>query len=329
MKKLFALMTAVLLICSAAMAENAGDVPDFRTLAGLDRLEEKLSTGVVIERIYYTDGYGFSTSEFTTTDEAEIRQLWEALYRITVRGRTDESITDWYPQIVFYLSDGTMAHVSFESHWLSLPTPWPQANYELENDGAFWKLTAALVSRYESSVHPKETYLKIPPEGTCRIGVREAVEDHIDLALYTEDLYSRGEIESLSPGDTVVVDGKTYTAASIVFHGSGDSEGKGKFELIPEEEFDGYIVFEAVSECDFRAVVNDRIPCTYAGRTTVQLPLPDGFVFRDYADYEGGAPEFLDDVSADRYTPYNTVARFEDGMLVEVCHTDYPAGPED
>ena len=42
-------------------------------------------------------------------------------------------------------------HVTFESHWLSLPAPWPQANYELENDDAFWSLTASLVNRTASA----------------------------------------------------------------------------------------------------------------------------------------------------------------------------------
>ena len=149
MKKIIAMVLAAVMLCSLAAAEEAGDTPDFRTLAGLDKMEQKLNAGVTIDRIYYTDGYGFSTSEFTTTDPDEIRSLWDALNQITVKGRSEESITDWYPQIVFTFSDGSDAHVTFESHWLSLPEPWPQANYELENDEAFWSLTAELVKKHE------------------------------------------------------------------------------------------------------------------------------------------------------------------------------------
>jgi hypothetical protein len=198
MKRIIILiMIITVVLCSGAAAENAGDNPGFRTLTGLDELSRKLDSGITIRRVYYTDGFGFSTSEFTTTDETEIRSLWTALNQITVKGQVNESITDWYPQIVFYLSDETTAHVTFESHWLSLPVPWPQANYELENDDAFWNLTAALVNRCESSVHPKENAWTGSWDGRYGIGVQEASEDHIDVALYREDCYDRNEIENL------------------------------------------------------------------------------------------------------------------------------------
>ena len=121
MKRIITLiMMMALMLCSGAAAETTGDIPDFRTLTGLDELSRKLDSGVTIDRVYYTDGYGFSTSEFTTTDAAEIRSLWAALNQITVKGRVNES-------------------------------PWPQANYELENDDAFWSLTASLVNRTASA----------------------------------------------------------------------------------------------------------------------------------------------------------------------------------
>ena len=148
MKKLIALAVSLMLICGAAAAKDAEPALDFQSLTGLDEIARRLDGGVSIDKIYYTDGYGFSTSEFTTEDPEEIQSLWQALNGITVRNRVDESITDWYPQIVFYFSDGTNAHVTFESHWLSLPTPRLQANYELENDGPFWNLTASLVEKY-------------------------------------------------------------------------------------------------------------------------------------------------------------------------------------
>ena len=138
MKKMFAMLLALVLLAGTAMAEDG----DFRSMTGLDALQAKLEEGVTIDRVYYTDGYGFSTSEFGTEDPEVIALLLEALDRITVAGRVDESITDWYPQIVFYLSDGTNAGVRFEAHWLCVGG---RENYELEGAEAFWNLTAALV----------------------------------------------------------------------------------------------------------------------------------------------------------------------------------------
>ena len=142
MKKVFSVLLAVMLLAGTAAAEN------FRALTGLDEVQARIDRGIRIRRVFYTDGYGFSDSEFETVDPEEISQLWAALNRITVREKTDGSITDWYPQIIFYLSDGSAAGVRFESHWLCIGG---RENYELENDGEFWKLTASLVKKYAGS----------------------------------------------------------------------------------------------------------------------------------------------------------------------------------
>lgn len=101
------------------------------------------------------------------------------------------------------------------------------------------------------------------------------------------------------------------------------------YELVTEEEFDGYIAFEPVSGTECRGLVNDASPCTFLGDVTIRLPLPDRFVFLDAEDNEGDVQAFLDDMSEDWYSPYNSYARFEGGELVEVSHSDYPAGIED
>ena len=141
MKKLIAVLLGILMLTSIALAEEF----DFQSMTGLDEVQKKLDAGITIGKAYYTDGYGFSTSEFSTDDPEEIRQLWTALNKITVVGRVNESITDWYPQIVFYLSDGTHVNVCFESHWLSVGG---MENYEVENAGEFWTLTALLVEKH-------------------------------------------------------------------------------------------------------------------------------------------------------------------------------------
>ena len=138
MKKLIAVLMMIMLLTGAAMAE------DFQSMTGMDEVQVKLDAGVTIDKVYFTNGYGFSTSEFTTDDPEEISLLWTALNKITVKGRVDESITDWYPMIVFYLSDGTQAIVSFEAEWLSMGA---SGNYEIENAEEFWTLTASLVQK--------------------------------------------------------------------------------------------------------------------------------------------------------------------------------------
>ena len=143
MKKLIcALLAMLLLIPAASMAEEAP--LDFAKLTGLDKAQELLNSGETIEKIYYTDGYGFSTSEFVTTDGAEIAQLWKAVNAITIVGKTPEDITDWYPQIVFFFSDESRLNICFDAHWLEIGMD----HYLVANDEAFWNLTAAMVTAY-------------------------------------------------------------------------------------------------------------------------------------------------------------------------------------
>lgn len=143
------LLLAALLLCLAPAGFAEGE--SFASLTGLDTLREALDGGAEIVSVYYSDGYGFSTSEFTSRDGDEIAALLDALGEIELGAPSGMSVTDWYPQIVFTLSDGTRFGVGFESHWLSVGS----VNYELENDGAFWVLTAALVRQYEAFPEPE------------------------------------------------------------------------------------------------------------------------------------------------------------------------------
>lgn len=152
MKRIIALLMGMLLMVSAAAAEEKPVA--IQSLTELADIQKKLDQGITIGKVYYTDGYGFSTSEFTTDDPDEIDQLWKTLNAITVGDRVDESITDWYPQIVFYLSDGTSGGVSFEAYWLNLGG---MENYEISNAEEFWNLTAMLVEKHtemEQGVFP-------------------------------------------------------------------------------------------------------------------------------------------------------------------------------
>ena len=92
----------------------------------------------------YTAGYGFSVSEFTTTDPEEINALWKALTRIQLGTPTNMSITVWYPLIVFNMDDGTRFGARFEGHCLTVQ----RDSYLLENADEFWTMTGTLVQKY-------------------------------------------------------------------------------------------------------------------------------------------------------------------------------------
>ena len=99
------LMGILLLMVSVSFAEETP--ASIQSMTELGEIQKKLDQGITIGKVYYTDGYGFSTSEFTTDDPDEIAQLWNAVNAIRVGEKVNESITDWYPQIVFCLTDGT------------------------------------------------------------------------------------------------------------------------------------------------------------------------------------------------------------------------------
>ena len=144
MKKIIALlMIGILLTASVATAQD--ETKTIQSMTELGDIQKKLDQGIQIGKAYYTDGYGFSTSEFTTDDPDEIEQLWKAVNAITVGEKVNESITDWYPQIVFYLTDGTYGGVRFEAKWLCIGG---MENYEISNAEDFWNLTSTLVGRH-------------------------------------------------------------------------------------------------------------------------------------------------------------------------------------
>ncbi len=142
MKKLLCCLIAFWMLIPAALGEETP--PDFSRLTGLDKAQELLDSGETIDSVYYTDGYGFSTSEFVTTDGADIDALWKAVNAIRITGIVHEDVTDWYPQIVFYFSDESRLNICFDAHWLEIGMD----HYAVENDEAFWSLTAAMTAAY-------------------------------------------------------------------------------------------------------------------------------------------------------------------------------------
>lgn len=152
MKKLLCALLAVLLLIPAfSLGEE--QLPAFVWITGLDRAQELLDSGAFIDRVYYTDGYGFSISEFQTTDGEKIAQLWKAVNAITITGKSNEDITDWYPQIVFFFSDESQLNICFDAHWLEVG----MNHYTLANDEAFWSLTAAMTAAYTAGDGEEES----------------------------------------------------------------------------------------------------------------------------------------------------------------------------
>ena len=179
------------------------------------------------------------------------------------------------------------------------------------------------------------------------------------MDLYLEDRYSIAEVEALAPGDTVEINGETYTVEAVVIHGWYDSDGDGELdtgsitvrdpevaqylydkyetvvtdrELVPEsyeiytmEEFDGYIALTIGADGYCHPLVNDITFHRPVGTVEVTLPLPEGFVFyyeEDWVYQEGGAQEFLSHLAEYGFEPYGSSARFEDGQLAEVRDAD-------
>ncbi len=146
--KFLSLLLALALL-GAVAAAPAEEAPTFAALTGLDEVRALLDGGAAFTSVYYTDGYGFSSSEFTTEDPDEMEALFAALCAVEVAGETDMSITDWYPLIVFTLSDGHRWGVRFEANWLV--ADGGRTNYELTGDAPFWALTRLLRIKHEEA----------------------------------------------------------------------------------------------------------------------------------------------------------------------------------
>lgn len=153
--------------------------------------------------------------------------------------------------------------------------------------------------------------------------------------LYLQDHYESARIESLVPGDTVLVNDRTWTVKEVIPHTDPESpDTVTAYEIFPEEAFDGYMVFTPCRDGLYTAVVNDWIPVTSVGFTKVLLPLPDQFSFISVIPGEETAPagpeEFLSSLQADEnlFSAYNTTGILKGGVLVSVTHASYPYGPE-
>ena len=118
-------------------------------------------------------------------------------------------------------------------------------------------------------------------------------------------------MQALSAGDIIVVNGDLVQVDSLIEY------EEGMLEIRPAGEFDGYIALIPSGE-NYCALVNDWISCTYVETVKVWLPLPDAFAYLS-VEADGG----------EQMNPYNTIASFRDGLLVQIMHASYPFGPEE
>lgn len=144
--------------------------------------------------------------------------------------------------------------------------------------------------------------------------------------LYLQDLYPADQVAALTAGSKVRVIGQVYTVTALTPH------EEGTLELFVQEDFDGYIVLNKVSDFFYTALVNDWVPCTHIADIKILLPLANDFSFLwldgggDASVYDADA--FIALLGDEELTQYNTMLQFSNELVTMITHTSYPAGPE-
>ena len=153
--------------------------------------------------------------------------------------------------------------------------------------------------------------------------------------LYQEDHYDAEQITSLAARDTVYMNDLPWTVREVVIHSDPENpEDIPAYEIYPEEDFGGYLVFQPCQDGTFVAVIDDCTTVTLLGTVRVSLPLPDRFEYVRIAAGEDqdplGADALIEELKVenapDIFNAWNTTCVFEDGQLVRVTHSDYPQG---
>ena len=165
-----------------------------------------------------------------------------------------------------------------------------------------------------------------------RITDTDRIEDggFFTAELYVLDTYPLEQVDALQDGDKVEVNGTVWTVASL------QPEQDGARELRVREELDGYIAFRKDSDTTYTVRMNDWAPSTMIASEKIMLPLCNDFsVFWLGSDDDAqvyDADAFIkllrDGSTAQLLTQYNTMIRFSNGLMDQIGHMDYPAGPE-
>lgn len=235
MKKM---LICILFVSFMLLTASAEELPSLSALTGLDQMPEdaevtlaEYDTGTKLER------------GFTTEDPEEIRSLLDAVNAMTVAGTTDEFVTDMYPSLRFYFSDGTCCSLCFDGKWLEKDGK----NYILENDAPFWKLIAGMLERYadapERPFQPNCTDIYLPSNPTTGYSWQFAV-DLPDVVSVAEQYFP----DAAEPGMTGV-------GGNHWFHFDGLHPGVAAVTLTYARPWEG----EAEQTLVFRLSVDEQL----------------------------------------------------------------------
>ena len=184
-------------------------------------------------------------------------------------------------------------------------------------------------------INPEEIDLN---NGTFCLNVRNeeriSEDGFFTAELYLEDRYDAEQVKALAPGDTVEMNGAIWTVDEIIIHQDEYPEEQAVYEIVPVEEYYGYMVFSPTADGTCIAVIDDWVPVTPVGEIRVSMPLPERFTYVRISSGEEkdpvGADVFLEDLDMfGGFNPYNSTCVMEDGALVNVLHSSYPWGPEE
>lgn len=153
---------------------------------------------------------------------------------------------------------------------------------------------------------------------------------YFTVELYVNDYYALDKVYALQKGDRVQVNGKVWTVDTLM------PEEDGRRELRVQEDFGGYIAFQKHSKTACTVLMNDCTICTKISTEKVMMPLANEFTFiwlqgeEDSTTYDadGFVTLMTDGETAGQLTQYNTMARFDGGLLTRIGHQDYPVSPE-
>lgn len=138
MKKMLALLTVLMLLFPAALAEEAP--PVFADAAGLNGFLSHVTEDNPIRSAWFTEDRGYADDGYETNDPEEIQALLDAVLALEIVSISELCVTDWYPRLQFICEDGTAWGIGFEGRWLTLEG----IHYNLAYDEALWALTSGM-----------------------------------------------------------------------------------------------------------------------------------------------------------------------------------------
>lgn len=146
MKKLLAMLAAMLLTLSVACAEESGSaavsfgapgaadasaaLPSLDDLTGISAFLEHVTADNPIVSACFSEGSGLPDASFSTGDPAELQLLLDAVLQLAIESESEIFVTDWYACLSFTCADGRCWGLGFNGPWLAAGG----RNYSLVHD---------------------------------------------------------------------------------------------------------------------------------------------------------------------------------------------------